>query len=62
MKKKKKKSGDFEDCFNKKLVVKPSDESTSHEESVINHQEPTVKTASEEQQRLREAILKCLKS
>lgn len=64
MKKKKKKNGDLEDCLNKKLVTKSSDETTSHDKTIINNQALANTKISEEQhqQHIREAILKCLKS
>jgi hypothetical protein len=62
MKKRKKKSGNLDDCISKKLVVNPSEESTNHEVSLVNNQESANTRDTEEQQKIREALLKCLKS
>lgn len=64
MMKKKKKSGNLNDCISKKLVVNPTEESTSHDVSLINNHESAKATDTEEQHQkhIREALLKCLKS
>lgn len=62
MKKRKKKNGNLDECISKRLVVNPSEESTSHEVSLVNNQELANTRDTEEQQKIRESLLKCLKS